>query len=85
MESDSLNVVSALSNNTLYVSDMGDVFEECRSILRQRDDFKIQHVRRHANRVDHNIARISCLSGTVDYFSSPPSCVLEYILLDYPV
>ncbi|KAL8135927.1 hypothetical protein AgCh_010516 [Apium graveolens] len=85
VESYSLVIVNALLNNTTFVSEVGTIFENCRSIFRQRSDFKVQHVRRQANKVTHNIARISCMLGTVNYFYSPPPCVLEHILYDYSI
>lgn len=85
VESDSLIVATALIKNIEHASEVGTTLESCRSILRQRDDFKVQHVRRQANRVAHKLASLLCLLGTKNYFNSPPSCVLESIMYDFPV
>lgn len=83
VECDSLTVVNALGKNTHYVSEVGITLEGCRSLLMQRSDLKVQYVRRQANSVAHNLARLPCLLGTMNYFSSPPPCVLEYIVAEY--
>lgn len=44
VECDSLSVVNAVLKNIMYMSEVGTIFEECRSILRQRSDVKVQHV-----------------------------------------
>ena len=60
VESDSFTVVNALLRNTEYVSEVGSTIECCRYILCQRSDVKVQHVRRQANKVAHNIASLPC-------------------------
>ncbi|XP_074369751.1 uncharacterized protein LOC141711245 [Apium graveolens] len=82
VECDALNVVSAVQKGTVYFSEVGSILDSCRHILRQRSDLKIQHVRRQANSVAHNIAKLPCLLGTVNSFTSPPSGVLEFVLRD---
>lgn len=82
VESDSLSVVNAILKNTMYVSEVGTMFDFCRTFLRHRSDLKVQHVRRQANRVAHNIARLPC-TVDVNCFTSPPSCVMESIVYDY--
>lgn len=61
VECDSLLVVNAVLKNITYMSEVGTVFEDCRAILRQRSDFKDQHVRRQANKTVHNIAKLTCM------------------------
>ncbi|XP_074364595.1 uncharacterized protein LOC141705594 [Apium graveolens] len=80
VECDALNVVSAVQKGTVYFLRLG-ILDSCRHILRQRSDLKIQHVRRQANSVAHNIAKLPYL-GTVNSFTSAPSCVLEFVLRD---
>ncbi|XP_074346406.1 uncharacterized protein LOC141685188 [Apium graveolens] len=82
VESDSLVVVNVLRKNSQYVSEVGSIFECCRAVLRQRCDLKVQHVRRQANRVAHSIDKLPCMSGTMNWFSTPPPCVLEMIVSD---
>ncbi|KAK1353602.1 hypothetical protein POM88_008168 [Heracleum sosnowskyi] len=82
VESDSLVVVDALNKNRKYVSEVGSIFESCRVVLQQRCDLKVQHVRRQANKVAHSIAKIPCMSGSMNCFSTPPPCVLELIVSD---
>ncbi|KAL8093230.1 hypothetical protein AgCh_035211 [Apium graveolens] len=82
VECDALNVVSAVQKGTVYFSEVGSILDSCRHILRQRSDLKIQHVRRQANSVAHNIAKLPYLLGTVNSFTSAPSCVLEFVLRD---
>ena len=83
VECDALNVVSALQKGTAYFSEVGSILDSCRHILRQRSNLKVQHVRRQANSVAHSLAKLPCLLGTVNFFTSPPSCVLEYVLSDF--
>lgn len=73
VESDSLNLVNALQKNNTIYSEVGNVLDSCCSILRQRRNLKIQHVRKQANRTAHLLAKLPCLLGTVNCFMSPPS------------
>lgn len=79
VEGDSLNVVHALTQNKIYYSEIGTTLDCSMSILRQRQDLRVQHVRRQANGVADSMAKLPCLVGTVNSFSFPPSCVLELI------
>lgn len=81
-ESDSLNVVNAMTKNIPYMSEVGYIFDDCRSILRRRFDFMVQHVRRQANKVAHSIAHLSSMLGSTTLLNSPPTSVLEAIMVD---
>lgn len=83
VETDSLMVTNALSNGTVYHHhEVGDVLGACRNILEERRDLVVKHIRRQANKVAHCVASLTCLSGDVVQFYSPPSGVLEMLLYD---
>lgn len=62
-------VVQALQQHSEYVVDVGDVMEASYKIIQQRNDLVIQHIKKQANMVAHNLARIPCLIGCFNIFS----------------
>ena len=51
----------------------------CRTILQESSDIGVQHIHRQANRLAHTLAKLSCLSGSVNIYYSLPPDVLEMI------
>lgn len=62
------------------------MLDRCRSILKSRDDFSVTFVRKQANKVAHEVARLPCLLNCYNSFTSPPSSLLEtlsyYVSID---
>lgn len=82
VESDSLLAVKAVNGNVGYQQGVGHIIDNCRMYLADRDDVRINHIRRLANRAAHSMARFpSELNCFVD-FSSPPRSVLDSMRYD---
>lgn len=82
LESDSLQVVSALHHNIEYQLEVGNILDMCRAILRQMNSVIVCHVKKQANRVAHLLARFPCLVDSSNCFMSPPSMLVEALSLD---
>lgn len=80
IESDSSLVIQALQQQLKYYMEVGNIMEACLQLMQGRDDLVLCHVKKHANRVAHTLARIPCLVGCYNVFISPPQCVLELLL-----
>ncbi|XP_073308286.1 uncharacterized protein [Primulina huaijiensis] len=59
-ESDSKVVINAINSQSEDDSEFGILISACRVILRQLPSYKICFTRRQANKITHNLARVSC-------------------------
>ncbi|XP_074322704.1 uncharacterized protein LOC141659679 [Apium graveolens] len=82
IESDSSLVVQAMHQCSEYLVEVVNILEACFKIMQERKDLVVRHVKKHANRVAHNLARIPDLVGSYNLFISPPHYVLEILLSD---
>lgn len=82
IESDSLLSVKAINHGHDNVLESGDLVQQCQEMLRNHGRISVSHVKKQANKVAHNLARIPCEPNCFIVFSSPPSCLLETILSD---
>jgi hypothetical protein len=83
VESDCLDLVQAITSNSLDSSELGFLIEDIRQDLQTASAASIHHVRRSANNVAHLLAReagIKCLE--FDFFSVAPSFVKEALSSD---
>lgn len=62
--------------------EVGEVIEECKQGLQGLPLVSLSFIRKIANRVAHNIARIPCLANSQITFTSPPTCLLEALSYD---
>ena len=82
VESDSLMSVNAVNKQNQNRMELGNIVEQCRSIMGNNNGVSVVFVRKHANKVAHLLARLPCtLNSFVDY-SSPPLNVLETLMSD---
>lgn len=82
LETDALLVVNGVNGNAENLLEVGEVVKQCKILLRELTHTSIHHVRRQANRVAHEIARVPCLANCHCDFSSLPDCLVEAILRD---
>lgn len=82
VETDSQLTVNTLRKDMKYNLEVGDVLEDCRSILRSNPNVLIFFVKRLANMVAHSLVRVPCRVNCHNIFMSPPSVVLETIMLE---
>lgn len=82
VESDSLLFVNAITCDKNNLLELGEVIEDCRQILRDSPHISIHFIRRMANKVAHEIARITCLVNSEIIFTIPPTCLLETLAFD---
>ena len=82
IECDSQLVTDSVQYNKEYQLEVGNVLEFCRAKLRQRADFILHNIKKQANKVAHYMARIPCLVGCYNIFTSPPQDVLESLYSD---
>lgn len=83
LELDSLLTMQAVNGHTSNLLEVGEVIENCKMLLRSLDRTYVCFVRKLANKVAHEIAKIPCLVNHHNVFTSPPACVLETLLFDF--
>ena len=80
VESDSLLSIQAINNGHDNILESGDLVQQCQEEIRSSSRISVSHVKKQANKVAHNLARIPCELNCFTLFSSPPSCLLETLL-----
>jgi len=79
-ETDCQVVVNALLNNSLFVNELGSLLSNCRTLLSSSASYTLAFIRRQANRVAHNLARVSILHASPSIFNHPPYCIHSLIM-----
>ncbi|KAL8127779.1 hypothetical protein AgCh_014632 [Apium graveolens] len=82
VESDSLLTTKAIEGDKVICLEVGEVIEECKQALHNLSTVSVYFIRKNANRVAHEIARIPCLVNSQNIFTSPPTCLLEPLMFD---
>lgn len=80
IETDSLLTVHAIKSKQRNYLEVGKVIEDCCQQLLYMTEATIRFVRKQANKIAHEIARIPYLANCHNIFTSPPICLLETIL-----
>lgn len=62
--------------------ELGSLVQHCKSIISKRSGFSVVHVRKQANRVAHQMAKIPYEPNSFVIMSSPPLNLLETLLSD---
>ncbi|XP_074361362.1 uncharacterized protein LOC141701628 [Apium graveolens] len=83
VEIDSLLSVKALYGGGKNLLEVGHVIDQCKMLLEDLPTVHVTHIRKHANKVAHSLARIPCLLNCFVAFSSPPTHLVETILNDF--
>ena len=83
IETDSLLVVHALYGKSENLLALGHVIEQCNGILKDLPGVVVSHVRKQANKVAHDLAKIPYLLNCLNVFMSPFTHLLEtiYVIL----
>lgn len=82
IEGDSLLSVTAIKQGQCNLLEIGDLLQQCDDLLSGDGRFSINHVKKQANKVAHSLARYPCELNGFIFFSSPPSILLETLLLE---
>lgn len=82
IESDSLLSVNAVNNQQVNLLELGDLLNQCSTILRSNVGLSVGYVRKQANKVAHKIARFPCELNSFVVNPSPPMHLLETLLSD---
>lgn len=82
IESDSLLSVMAINKNNENYLELGSLIQHCRVILQARDGISVSYVRKRANKLAHEMAKIPCEPSSFIVSWSPPSFLLGTILSD---
>lgn len=82
IESDSLLSVMAINKNSKNYLELGSLIQHCRTILQAREGISVSYVRKRANKLAHEMAKIPCEPSSFIVSWSPPSFLLETILSD---
>lgn len=82
IESDSLMSVNAINMSYQNYLELGSLVQHCQHIISRRVGFSVVHVRKQANKVAHQMAKIPCELNSFFVMSSPPLSLLETILSD---
>ncbi|XP_073042037.1 uncharacterized protein [Primulina eburnea] len=78
-ESDSKVVIDAVNSLRKDDSEFGALISACRVILRQRPSYKVCFTRRQANKVAHNLARLSCFHAHPMIWNLPPDLIIDVL------
>ena len=82
VETDSLNTIQALKKQCINRLEVGHIVQDCRAKLHSNPGFRVSFVKKCANKVAHELARIPCMLNCFIVFTSPPPLVLEILLYD---
>ena len=83
IESDSQLCVNAIYRDNSNLLEIGNLIQQCRSVISSRGGVLVEFVRKQANKVAHELAKIPCALNCFLNFTSPPSFVLETLLSDF--
>lgn len=81
VESDSLITVNAISKGMVYKDEVGHILECC-ALLKSLNRVSLYFVNRQANKVAHLMACVPCSLNFRNDFMSPPSLLLETIVVE---
>ncbi|XP_074364363.1 uncharacterized protein LOC141705221 [Apium graveolens] len=82
-ESDSLLTVKALQNREDNQLEVGHILSSCLDWLTGNPSFVVSFVKRHVNKVAHELERCPCLVNCYNLFTSPPDLLLETLMFDH--
>ncbi|XP_017233563.1 uncharacterized protein LOC108207639 [Daucus carota subsp. sativus] len=82
IKSDSLLSVIAINRRYHNYLELGSWVHHCKSIIHRRVGYSVVHVRKQANKVAHQMAKIPCKLNSFVIMSSPPLSLLETLLSD---
>lgn len=82
LESDSQLVVNTILNSSSNLLEVEEVLYSCRSLLAELHGVSVVFVRKIANKVAHQIARIPCKVNSRNLFTSNSTCLLEALSFD---
>jgi ribonuclease HI len=81
VESDCLNVISALNKSKSDSSHLGLVLNDCRTLAMGFNHCKFCFAKRSANSVAHCLAKAAySATGLVEWSDHPPTCIVEDII-----
>lgn len=84
IESDSLICIQSIHRADDNLFEVGDILESCRTLLNSSTGLSISFVKRQANKVAHEVAKLPCSLNCPNIFTSPPLVLMEAILYDFP-
>ena len=70
IESDSQLSVNAVNQNQSCLLELGDLLQYCRELLRSSGRLVLCHVKKHANKVAHQLAKVPCEPNSFIVYSS---------------
>ena len=83
-ESDSLLIVKPLHHKDDNQLKVGHILHSCLEWLEEESSFVVSFVRRHVNKVAHELTRFPFLVNCYNLFTSPPDMLLKTLMFDYP-
>jgi ribonuclease HI len=85
-ESDSVETIEACSGDLRWWNESAAIFADCVDLTTAIGDVKFQHCPREANKVAHELARVSfSSSSSCNWDDDPPSFLLPYLLDDVTI
>jgi len=79
-ETDCKAISDALATTNIPQNEFGDLIFQCKSLLINRTDFVVLHIRRQTNKVAHNISRASFSNSSPHIFYIVPTTFYPLIL-----
>jgi ribonuclease HI len=80
IEMDCLQVVKAMHARPMNMTEFGSIINLCHSLLVENDDWKINYVRRQANRVAHALAQATRFTASPKVYNYCPPCIEPIII-----
>ncbi|XP_074352876.1 uncharacterized protein LOC141692031 [Apium graveolens] len=82
IESDAQLVVKHVLGNSTNLLEVGGILDDCKVLLSSLPLTSIAYIRKNANKIAHQAARIPCLVNFCISYTSPPTCLLEALSID---
>lgn len=82
IESDAQLVVKHVLGNSSNLLEVGGILDDTKVLLSSLPLTSIAYIRKNANKVAHQAARIPCLVNSRISYTSPPACLLEALSID---
>jgi len=79
-ETDCKAISDALATTNIPQNEFGDLISQCKSLLINKTDFVVSHIRRQANKVAHSISRASLSNSSPHISNIVPTTLYPLIL-----
>ncbi|KAL5566051.1 hypothetical protein UlMin_029215 [Ulmus minor] len=83
LESDCLEVIKALIQQTSFKSELGHVLDGITDVCNHFDEHNYLYTRRSGNQVAHNLAKLALSFDYEQTWPAGPTCIATYVAADF--